>query len=235
MLNIAICDKEKSDRKQIFGFCEMYFSDKYIDYVIREYTSGESLLIEEFPDVLFLSMETGLIDGVLVKDIFYKLHTETRITFVSKKQDGIKYAFGKNVYAFLQKPFSYKEFHLFMDMMVNDVLEQKEVVYCKNKHKIERIFMREVTYIKACGKYTKLFLYGRKEYRLSDSSFGEWYLEMENRAFLRCHRSYLVNLFYIKNVGRDIELLDEVRIPIGEKMREEFNRSYEVYIRRVRK
>ena len=48
-------------------------------------------------------------------------------------------------------------------------------------------------------------------------------------------RGYLVNLFYIKNVGRDIELLDEIRIPIGEKMREEFDKGYEIYMRRVRR
>ena len=235
MLNIAICDKEKSGRKQILSFCEMFFNDKYIDYVVKEYTSGESLLVEDFPDVLFLSMESGLIDGLLTKDILYKLHTETRIAFLSAKQDRLKEAFGKNVYGFLQKPISYKEFHWFMAMMVNDTLEENDVVYCKNKHKIEKIFMREVSYIKAHGKYTKLFLHRRQEYRLCDCSFGEWYLEMENREFLQCHRGYLVNLFYIKNVGRDIELLDEIRIPIGEKMREEFNIEYEVFVRSVRR
>jgi len=235
MLNIAICDNEKSNRKQILGFCERFFNDKYIDYVIREYTSGESLLVEDFPDVLFLGLEMGLIDGLLVKDIFYKLRIETKIVFVSDRIDKMQYAFGKNVYGFLQNPFSYREFHVFMGRMVSDTLEQKEMVYCKNKHKIEKIYIREISYIKAYGRYTKLFLHAKQEYRLSDCSFGEWYLEMEDREFLCCHRGYLVNLFYIKNVGKDIELLDEIRIPIGERMREEFSRGYEVYMRRVKR
>ena len=235
MLNIAICDKEERGRKKILGFCKMFFYDRYIDYVVKEYASGESLMVEDFPDVLFLSTETGVIDGLLIKDILYKLRTETRIVFVAKRQDKMKYAFGKNVYGYLKKPFSYKEFGLFMEMMVNDALEEKEIVYCKNCHRIEKILMREISHIKAYGRYTKLFLQGRAEYRLSDYTFGEWYMEMEKREFIRCHRSYLVNLYYVKNIGRDIELIDEIRIPIGEKMREEFIREYEAFIRRIRR
>lgn len=235
MLRIAICDNEKSGRSQILGFCKLFFNDKYIDYIVKEYASGESLLVEDFPDVLFLGTDVGRIDAFLIKEILYKLKTETRIAFVSKKLDQMQNAFGKNVYGFLQKPFSYKEFQGLMAMMVNDSLEQEQMVFCRYKHKIEKIFMREISYIKAYGKYTKLYIHAKKEYRLSDCSFGEWYLEMENREFLRCHRGYLVNMFYIKNVGRDIELLDEIRIPIGEKMREEFDKEYENYMRRVKR
>lgn len=234
MLKIAICDQDKNCRSQILGFCERFFDNKYIEYELKEYVSGKSLLVEDFPDILFLSVEVEPIDGLLIKEILYKMRADTRIVFLSNHLDKMSLAFGKNVYAFLLKPILYKQFNEYMALMINDAVEQSETVYCKHKHKIEKFFMREVKYIKSYGKYTKIFIHGKKEYRISDYSFGEWYLEMENKEFVCCHRGYLVNIFYIKSVGKDIELIDEVRIPIGEKKKEEFFEAYNNYIGRVK-
>ena len=43
----------------------------------------------------------------------------------------------------------------------NFVKERQE--YVEDKDKIEKIYMREISYIKACGRYTKLFLHKEKE------------------------------------------------------------------------
>jgi len=234
MITIAICDGEEGSRKQILGFCERFFEKKQIEFEITGYSSGKSLLVEDFPDVLFLNPELKYVDGILVKEILYKMHADTKIVFIANSLDRMKYAFGKNVYAFLKMPFFYEEFHACMQYVVNDILEEQEMVYCKYRKNFEKIFRHEISYIKAYGRYTKIFIRGKKEYRLSDSSFGEWYLEMENSSFSCCHRGYLVNLLHIKNVGKEIELLDEVKIPIGEKKRDDFYKEYDVYIRRFK-
>ena len=171
-------------------------------------------------------------DGILVKEVLYKMHADTKIVFFSNKQEMMKFAFGKNVYAFLLTPLFYEEFHACMQYMVNDILEERDTIYCRYRKKFEKIFIREISYIKAYGKYTKIYIRGQKEYRLSDCSFGEWYLAMENSSFSCCHRGYLVNLLHIKNIGKEIELLDEVKIPIGEKKRQDFYKEYDIYIRR---
>lgn len=231
MLNIGICDMKKTSREKIVGFCEMFFYDKYVDYIVKEYTSGESLLVEDFPDILFLDVELERIDGLLIKEIFYKLRVDTKLIYVSDSSDKMQLAFGKNVYGYLEKQVSYNEFWFYMERAVNDILDEKEVVYCKNNHRVERIYLREISYIKAYGRYTQLFLHRKNEYRLCDFSFREWYLEMENKSFARCHRSYLVNLFYIKRISKEIELLNEIKIPLSREMRAEFKQNYEGYMR----
>ncbi len=233
MLKIAICDREERDRKLILEYCINFLENKNTNYQIREYASGESFLAEDFPDVLFLNTEMEPIDGLLIKEILYKLHADTKIVFVSDQLEQMRYAFGKNVYGFILKPLSYTVFTEYMIELVYDIDYGKRVMYCKNHHKVERIYMRDVVYIKAYGRYTKVFLRGEEDYRLSDYSFSEWYLELENQEFLCCHRSYLVNLFYIKKIGKDIELCDGQRLPIGEKKQVEFWRSYESYMRRI--
>ena len=231
MLNIGICDTKKSCRKKIVRFCEMFFNDKYGDYVVKEYTSGESLLVEDFPDLLFLDVELERIDGLLIKEILYKLRVQTKLIYVSDRMDKMQLAFGKNVYGYLEKQFSYNEFQIYMEQIVNDILDEREVVYCKNNHRIEKIYLRDISHIKAYGRYTLLFIHRKKEYRLCDIPFGECYLELENKSFARCHRSYLVNLFYIKRIAKEIELIGEIKIPVSREMMAEFKHNYEGYMR----
>lgn len=230
MIKIAICDTSEHNRKLISDFCNIYLKNEFIKYQIQEYAYGETMLAESFPDVLFLDTDIKHIDGILIKEILYKMKADTKIVFVSNEMEKMPEAFGKNVYAFLSKPPKYVEFEKNMLSIISDIGEQRNVIFCKNNTNIEKIYLRDVLYIKAYGRYTKIYIYGEKNYKLSDKSFGEWYLDTERTEFVSCHRSYLVNLFYVRNVQKEVELINGVHIPIGEKKREEFYDSYQEYM-----
>jgi len=117
--------------------------------------------------------------------------------------------------------------------MLNDINEKKGRVFCKNGNQIEKVFLKDVLYIQAYGRYTKLFTCDKEQYLLCDKSFGEWYLEMENTEFLCCHRSYLVNMFYINAVSKEVELINGCKIPIGKSKRKEFWILYKSHMRRI--
>lgn len=231
MIKIAICDSSQCEREKILEFCKKFFYDKPMNYELREYASGESLLVEDFPDILFLDVEVSKINGLLIKDILYKMRADTKIHFVSDTMEKIQAAFGKNVYAFSTKPLSYEVFHENMIMMVEDICEQKSFIYCKNKKEMVKILFKDIFYIKAYGRYTKIYLRETEDFWLCDKSIGEWYLDVENMEFLSCHRSYLVNIFYIKAVDKDIELINGNHIPISNTRKNEFYDAYNAYIR----
>lgn len=231
MLNIAICDCVKKDREQIADFCRDYLEDKFIKYEIKEYASGESFLVEDFPDVLFMNTKIKSVDGIIVKEVLYKMHANTKIVFVSKERNRVFDAFGKNVYGFIEKPISYKCFVEKMEGLIHDITEEKNCIFCRQNKEIKKIFLHEIVCMKAYGRYTKIYLYSSQGYFLSDKCFGEWYLEMENREFLCSHRSYLVNVFYIKQIKAEIELINGMKVPLASERRQEFFDAYEAYIR----
>lgn len=230
MITIAICDSKEQDRKHVAGFCEDYLKNKIASYEIKEYASGESLLAEVFPDVLFLNTNIKKIDGILVKDILYKLQAETKIIFISREQNRMAEAFGRNVYGFLKKPIQQRALAERLQNMINDIIDEKNSMFCKREKEVRKILFRDIVCIKAYGRYTKLFVRGDEEYHLSDKSFCDWYLEMEEREFICCHRSYLVNLYYIENIDVEIALVNGMRIPIARDRRDEFFESYKRYI-----
>lgn len=231
MITIAICDTEELDRKRVAGFCEAYLKYKIVEYEIKEYASGESLLVEVFPDVLFLDTKINKIDGLLIKEILYKMRAKTKIVFISQETEKMKYAFGKNVYGFIDEPMEWAIFEDKMEVMINDIIEETYTVFCKKGKEIRKILLQDVVCVKAYGKYTKLFVRGEEGYHLSDKSFTDWDLEMENLEFLRCHRSYLVNMLYINQIRAEIELMNGMRVPIARDRRDEFFKSYRKYIR----
>lgn len=231
MITIAICDSVEQDRKHVAGFCEEYLKNKIVKYEIKEYASGESLLAEVFPDVLFLNTNIKKIDGILIKDILYKLRAETKIIFISREHNRMADAFGRNVYGFLKKPIQQRALAERLQNIMNDIIDEKNSMFCKRKKEFRKILFRDIVCIKAYGRYTKLFVRGEEEYHLSDKSFGDWYLEMEEREFICCHRSYLVNLYYIEDINVEIALVNGMRIPIARDRRDEFFESYRRFIR----
>lgn len=231
MMKIAVCDSSQYDREKILNFCKKFFCDKPINYELREYSSGESLLVEDFPDVLFLDTEIREIDGLMVKDILYKMKADTKIHFISNKVEKMQEAFGRNVYAFSTKPVSYEAFYKNMVMMVEDVYEQRNFIYCKVKNEIVKVLYKDIFYIQACGRYTKIFQRDAEKFWLCDKSIGEWYLEVDNTELLSCHRSYLVNVFCIKAIDKDIELINGSHIPLSLARKKEFYDTYNAYIR----
>ena len=58
---------------------------------------------------------------------------------------------------------------------------------------------------------------------ISYKSMKEAERELSDKGFVRCHTSYLVNLFYIKGVKKlDIELITGDHIPVSQPKRKEF-------------
>ena len=58
---------------------------------------------------------------------------------------------------------------------------------------------------------------------ISYKSMKEMERELSGKGFVRCHTSYLVNLFYIKGVKKlDIELITGDHIPVSQPKRKEF-------------
>ena len=47
--------------------------------------------------------------------------------------------------------------------------------------------------------------------------------QLQDKSFVRCHTSYIVNLFYVKGIKKlDIELITGETIPVSQPKRKEF-------------
>lgn len=225
MLTVAICDDEYRFRKDIEKCCRQYFTEKDIEYELLEYSAGETFLAAEFPDILILDVTMRPLSGFMVKDILTKMHAKTRILFVSENKNVIAEAFGKNVFGFLIKPIHFPVFCEKMDMIIEDIRDYEQYVYCKAEGQIEQVYLKSILYIEPYGRYTKLHVLGARTCRISDIGFRKW-LELLPGDYVQCGKSYIVNLHYIVKAECELEMINGSRIPLESRYKRTVYQRY---------
>lgn len=231
-MNIGICDDQKEYRTELKNCCKRYFEEKAIAYSLYEYCSGEEFAASYTNelDILLLDIEMEEINGINVKDSLQKQKKDIKILFVSSHEEMLPEAFGREVYGFLVKPIQYEKFAVKMDAMIEDITDQGRFVLLEENGDIERIYVQDIFYIKAHGKYTEIYVRDSGGYVFSSKSIQDWAEELQIFGFGQCHRSYLVNYFNIRKIQSDILLQDGTKIPMSRRKRNEIEAEYKKFV-----
>lgn len=230
MIKIGICDDFVSDRKELLELIERYFAEDSRKIEIVEYNSGEDFFQSDEVDILFLDIEMARMSGIDVKNKLQKEQMRTRIIFTTSHDEMMEEAFGKQVFGFLRKPIKYEKLREKLELVLEDMDEEYQLIFSGlgEEHCISK---REILYIKANGKYSDLISEKGERY-FSDKSIGEWREELETRDFFLCHKSYLVNLYHIRQIKDEIILLSGEHVPVSRRMKNATKDAYRNYIRR---
>ncbi|MCM1257117.1 MAG: response regulator transcription factor [Roseburia sp.] len=231
-MNIGICDDQKEYRMELISFCEQYFKDKTTEYKIYEYCSGEEFAASSTDklDILLLDIELDEGNGITIKDSLQRQKQGTKILFVSSHEEMLSEAFGREVYGFLGKPVQYGKFAAKMDAMTQDITDQGRFVVIEENGGMEKVYVQDIFYIKAHGKYTEIYVRDDREYLFSSKSIQEWAEELQMFGFGQCHRSYLVNYFNIRKFQDEILLHNGTRIPVSRRKRNEIEAEYKKFV-----
>ena len=135
---------------------------------------------------------------------------------------------------YLLKPFSYAEFLKAVQKAEKLLeLERKELpelevkndfLFIKSDYKIRRINFSEIHYIEGLKDYVKIFLIGEKKPVLSLSTLKALEARLPEDRFMRVHRSYIVNLETVRVIERNRIVYGEVRIPVTDQYKENFQK-----------
>jgi two-component system response regulator LytT len=135
---------------------------------------------------------------------------------------------------YLLKPFSYAEFlkavqkaQKLIDLETKQLplLEVKnDFLFIKSEYKIRRINFSEINYIEGLRDYVKIFLTEEKKPVLSLSTLKALEARLPENRFMRVHRSFIVSLEKVKVLDRNRNVFGEVRIPVTDQYKENFQK-----------
>jgi two-component system, LytTR family, response regulator LytT len=138
---------------------------------------------------------------------------------------------------YLLKPFSYAEFlkavqkaQKLIDPETKQLpsLEVKnDFLFIKSDYKIRRINFSEINYIEGLRDYVKIFLTEEKNPVLSLSTLKALEGRLPQERFMRVHRSFIVSLEKVKVIDRNRIVFGEVRIPVTDQYKENFQKFLE--------
>jgi DNA-binding LytR/AlgR family response regulator len=172
-------------------------------------------------DLIFLDVEMPEMNGLELIESFVELPPVILIT--AKEKYAVK-AFAHKVLHYLVKPVDYSSFlkaiervFKLQEASANNPLD---FIFIKENGVLSKIPLHEINYCEALGDYVKVHLKDKVHVVNSTMKNIEEKLR-QNKQFIRVHRSYVINLDYLKNFDAETAIVAGKIIPIGNKYRTE--------------
>lgn len=232
-ITVAVCD---DDEKQIMLLRKMlndWSSDKPFALDIAEYISAESFIFSyaDNPcDILLLDIEMSGIGGMELAKKLRAKGDMLPIVFITGYSDYVTEGYDVEALHYLIKPVNKDKLFSVLDKFTDRNMCSEQIILPCGGETV-KISPDRITCIEAQGRKTAAYLSdgGVLECDKGISGFSD----MNMHGFIRCHRSYLVNLRYVKSVGKTEITLDNGEIvPMSRREYGNVNRAFiEFYTR----
>ena len=100
--------------------------------------------------------------------------------------------------------------------------EFQKFIFVKSEHESVKINLDDIQYIQGLKDYLKIHIVNSNKTILTLLSFKELLDKLPPNQFIRVHKSFVVNVNFIRTVQRNRIVIDDIRIPIGESHKAQF-------------
>lgn len=237
-MRIAVCDDEREIREDIGQKIRHFLPEAEVCL----YESAERLLTEQgMPDILFLDIKMNGMSGMELAERLRRRDRDVTIVFLTALEEYVYRAFDVGAFHYLLKPVDTVKFYEVLEKAVAERQRIRESALLreehaeasltiKNKARTEKVYLSEIVYLEVFNRKVTLHkMQGEIEF------YGRL-KELEQRLsaeFVRCHRSYVVNLRYVRRYnGAEITLENGESVLMAKTKYAEFVRRYMDYIRK---
>lgn len=229
-MRVAICDDEKIMRTDLQKKIDLYTKTHHQIILCNEFESGEELLSSNIPfDIIFMDYQLTGISGIETAEKLRHNKSNTTIIFLTSYSEVVFQSFEVNTFRFLVKPLDSGKLFAALDDYCASLNSEKRFLIKQNGTAYWVPF-REIIYFEAQSQYTTLRTVDNI-YKFNDTiSKVEKLLPRE--CFVRCHRSYIVNLEHIQNhTTTDIQFDNGERALISRTLFKVFKERYIAYVK----
>lgn len=230
MLRIGICDDEELITKRLMRILYSLEKNQSENYDIEVYTDSvklsEKLSAGKRYDLIFLDIMMPEKSGVEVGKIIRNDLKDniTQIVFILSENKYAMDLFEIRPMNFLIKPFDENDIEKIMKTAAELINTNKHILILEARKELLRIPVSEIRYIESSGRYI-IVHYSGGEYKLK-GKLNDIYERVKGFGFLFIHKSYIVNNIYIRKYSYDnVELDDNVILPVSRQRREEIKKS----------
>ncbi len=217
---IAICDDEASQRAYVRQILEAWEKKTRHILELKEYPDAESFLfayeVEKDFDILLLDVEMPGTNGIALAKAVRKGNAAVQIVFITGFYDYFSDGYDVSALHYLIKPVDERKLFPVLDKAANNLKYRERTILLSTSEADVKLPLAEITYIEAENVYVKVHTTG-ENYRERES-LSRFSTQLDE-SFLKVHRSYIVNLKYIKKISRtEITLQNGELIPLSRGM-----------------
>ena len=225
-LTIAICDDNEDQIKELRRLLGEWSADKPFALNIDEYISAESFLFS-YPDkpcdLILLDIEMKRLNGM---ELAKKLRSDgdmLPIAFITGYSDYMSGGYEVEALHYLLKPVDKSKLFAVLDRYIKRHTPENEIMLACDEGSIH-VSPDMVVFCEAVGKKTHMHM--RDKVIVCNSGIST-VKNMLPEEFVFCHRSYIVNMRYVRSIGKtDIMLDSGEKIPLSRRLYKEVNERF---------
>jgi DNA-binding LytR/AlgR family response regulator len=228
MLNITICDDERTEIEFLKKHVRKWAALQGIAIYISDFESAESMLFayedDKSADILLLDIQMKGMDGVSLAKKIRISNKEIQIIFVTGYMDYISDGYDVEALHYLLKPVSEDKLFLILNRAVQRLKRNDQSLLIKHDGISTRIPFHEIRYLEVHHNYVTI-------HADTECTVKSTLNELEKKLagdnyFFRVSRSYIINLRYLKKCSRsEIHMKDGAIVPLPRGMYDALNRA----------
>ncbi|SET09907.1 LytTR family DNA-binding domain-containing protein [Paenibacillus sp. NFR01] len=230
-LNIAICDDERAEIDYLLQLAGQWADARGIAAAFTTYESAESFLFHyaDRPnaELVLLDVQMGHLSGIELAKQIRRDNDSMQIVFITGYPDFMGEGYEVSALHYLMKPVKAEKLFEVLDRAQARLQTVPRTLLLPRGGGSIRIKADDIVYAEVLSHTTTLHLTtGTEDFqmRLSDMerALGE--------GFIRCHRSYLVSMRYVRRVTRTAVVLENGReLPLSRDLYDAVNQAFIQY------
>ena len=215
MITFAICDDEPMMVRELTSHLADYMKEKSMTaYSVSRFSDGRTLLESGGSfDVIFLDIQMEQPDGMETARLLRQRGDHSLLIFVTVLKECVFDSFQVEAFDYLLKPLDSTRFHKTMNRVLRSLRQRTaEDIVIQRGTGCEVVLLSDIVYCEVLGR--KIYLHK------NDGTVSDYYDKLEDLErrmdgrFFKCHRSYLVNLDYVRGCqDGQVQLSQGARIP----------------------
>jgi len=221
-LNCLIIDDEPSSQSILKIFCDDVEFLNVVSICNNALEAMSILNSKNNIDLLFLDINMPKLSGLN----FYKsLQNPPGVIFTTAYSEFALEGFEVNAIDYLLKPFSFERFLAATNKALNKKKSKNSIddtILIKANKVLHKVNPNDILFVEAYGDYVKVHQEG--SVITTNSTFTN-ILKLLPNQFVRCHKSFAVNLKKMNSLAGNVITIGDKTVPIGQTYKSGFLKS----------
>lgn len=242
-MRIAYCEDEPAQAELVRAMVIQWAESRNTVAEVILYESAEEFLFKnDTPvndtfsfDIVFLDIAMRHMNGVALARAIREKDKRLPIAFLTADKAFAIEGYEVHAVRYLLKPVTMEKLASLLDELLEAAKKDTQDTVCiavGEKGAVRKLAESSICYIEVLGHYTQLHLNDGSTIRIKESLAVVAAMLHRKELFVKCHRSFVVNLAYVEKISRaECMLCDGTVLPVSRNSYQTLNERFIRYYR----